>query len=191
MGSLSDRLGVRWFLFLGPLLAGIGMLWLSLIGKTAGPSSYWTTYFLGFLIFALGMSVTVVPLTTAVMSSVDPSKSGIASGINNSISRIAGTFINALFGALAIYLFVDNVGTEIRDWSLPETAKISILDEAVKLGEAQSPIEVPDSFQKEVNLLFESTFLTTYKIIGISCAGLAFFGAFLSLIFVGNKVVKG
>ena len=100
MGELTSTYGARRFLIIGPTVTGLGMVWFSFIGLTAGPSAYWTTYFPPFLLFAAGIAITVVPLTTAVMSCVDDSKSGIASGINNSVTRISGTFMNAILGWL-------------------------------------------------------------------------------------------
>lgn len=104
-GSLSDKYGSRLFLTGGPLIAGIGLLLLSFVQQTKGPSGYWTSFFPGILVLGLGMSLTVAPLTSTVMGSVSDHFSGTASGVNNAISRIANVFVNAIFGALAVLLF--------------------------------------------------------------------------------------
>jgi EmrB/QacA subfamily drug resistance transporter len=95
VGRLSSKLGPRYFLTLGPLLAALGMF--LLIGYQPGDSYLW---FLlpRVLLFSIGLVLLVAPLTTTVMTSVEDSSSGIASGINNAVSRVAGLVVIALLG---------------------------------------------------------------------------------------------
>ena len=104
-GSLADKYGPRFFLIVGPALAGTGLLILSWVKQTNGPADYWTTFFPGVLLIGFGMSLTVAPLTSAVMGSVSDTHSGTASGINNAMTRISNVFANAIFGALAVLFF--------------------------------------------------------------------------------------
>ena len=95
VGGLSSKIGPRYFLTAGPLIAALGMF--LLIGYKPGDSYLW---FLlpRVLLFAIGLVLLVAPLTTTVMTSVEDSSSGIASGINNAVSRIAGLVVIALLG---------------------------------------------------------------------------------------------
>jgi MFS family permease len=95
VGRLSSKLGPRYFLTLGPLIASLAMV--SLINYKSGNSYLW---FLlpRVLLFSIGLVLLVAPLTTTVMTSVEESSSGIASGINNAVSRIAGLVVIALLG---------------------------------------------------------------------------------------------
>jgi hypothetical protein len=95
VGGLSSKLGPRYFLTAGPLIASLGMF--LLINYKPGDSYLW---FLlpRVMLFATGLVLLVAPLTTTVMTSVDDSSSGIASGINNAVSRIAGLVVIALLG---------------------------------------------------------------------------------------------
>lgn len=95
VGALSSKLGPRYFLTAGPLIAGLGMY--LLISYKPGNSYLW---FLlpRVLLFSIGLVLLVAPLTTTVMTSVEESSSGIASGINNAVSRIAGLVVIALLG---------------------------------------------------------------------------------------------
>ncbi len=104
-GNLADKHGPRFLLIGGPAIAGAGFLILSFIGHTNGPKDYWTTFFPGMLVLGLGMSLTVAPLTATVMGAVNQQYSGTASGVNNAVSRIAGVFAIAIFGALAFLFF--------------------------------------------------------------------------------------
>ncbi len=95
VGKLSSKLGPRYFLTFGPLVASLGMF--LLINYKPGDSYLW---FLlpRVLLFSIGLVLLVAPLTTTVMTSVDETSSGIASGINNAVSRIAGLVVIALLG---------------------------------------------------------------------------------------------
>lgn len=97
VGGLSSKFGPRIFMTIGPILAGIGIL--SLYQMHHG-SSYLVDILPGVLIFGSGLVLTVSPLTTTVMTSVKEEDSGIASGINNAVSRAAGLIVVALLGLL-------------------------------------------------------------------------------------------
>jgi len=87
IGSLAGKYGPRWFMASGPVMCGLGMLWLLSVDRTV---SYWTQLFPGVLLFGLGLSVTVAPLTSAILGSIDSRRAGIGSAINNAVARIAG-----------------------------------------------------------------------------------------------------
>jgi EmrB/QacA subfamily drug resistance transporter len=95
VGALSSKIGPRYFLTAGPLIASLGMF--LLINYKAG-DSYWWFLLPRVLLFSIGLVLLVAPLTTTVMTSVEDSSSGIASGINNAVSRIAGLVVIALLG---------------------------------------------------------------------------------------------
>ncbi len=190
MGSFTDKYGARRFLIVGPAITGIGMFWLSTIGETSGPADYWGTYFPPFLVFALGMSITVVPLTTAVMACVDDSKSGIASGINNSVTRISGTFINAILGALAIFLFANYVESDVSSLSLSTEIQNEIMLEASQLGESVAPSSIQPGLQDKINQIFDRGFIKTYQWIGRLSAILAFLSSLIAFFMVEGKKVR-
>jgi len=96
-GRLAGRYGPRPFMTAGPLLAGSGFL---LMLTVHDPIDYWTQMFPGAVVFGLGLTLTVAPLTSAVLGSVDPSRSGIASAVNNAVSRVAGLVAVALVGMI-------------------------------------------------------------------------------------------
>lgn len=103
-GALADRWGPRLFMSAGPIVAGLGMLLLLRVDADAG---YLSDVVPALAVFGIGLSLTVAPLTAAVLAAVDDSRSGIASGVNNAVSRAAGllaiavlgTFVSAQFGS--------------------------------------------------------------------------------------------
>lgn len=97
-GALSGRFGPRLFMTLGPALMAVGALLLLLVRPEF---DYWTQVFPAVLIFGLGVTTTVSPLTAAVLGAIDPERSGIASAVNNAVSRIAGLLSIAAVSAVA------------------------------------------------------------------------------------------
>ncbi|NVN00584.1 MFS transporter [Arthrobacter sp. SDTb3-6] len=96
-GTLAGKYGPRLFMTAGPILAGAGYL---LMATTSRPFNFWLHILPGLLVFSVGMSVTVAPLTSAILGAVRPAQSGIGSAINNAVSRVAGLVAVALAGAM-------------------------------------------------------------------------------------------
>ena len=96
MGRVAARIGGRLPLSCGSFLVGLGLALYARVG--ANGVDYWADIFPATLLVALGMGVSVAPLTTAVMASVDTDHVGIASGFNSAVARIAGLVATALLG---------------------------------------------------------------------------------------------
>jgi EmrB/QacA subfamily drug resistance transporter len=91
-GRVGQRVGPRWPIGVGALVAGVGMLLLSRVQTGA---SYVGTVLPALIVFGLGLSVLVAPLTAAVLGAVEQGKGGIASGVNNAVARLAGLLATA------------------------------------------------------------------------------------------------
>lgn len=96
-GNLAGKYGPRFFMAAGPIIAGLGFLTMLQVNEKI---SYWTELFPGILLFGLGLSMTVAPLTSAVLGAIASKNAGIASAINNAISRIAGLIAIAGIGVI-------------------------------------------------------------------------------------------
>lgn len=96
-GRLTERIGPRWPLTIGPIVTGIGF---ALMLRADPQASYWTSILPAMAVIALGMAGAVAPLTTAVLSSVDGRHTGTASGFNSAIARTGGLIATALAGAV-------------------------------------------------------------------------------------------
>lgn len=113
-GRLADRFGPRLFMGLGPVLAGCGMLLMLRLGRDV---SYVADLLPALLVFALGLSMTVAPLTAAVLAGVDSHQAGIASAVNNAVARVAGLLGVAVIGAVIAAHYGAAVRTNLPDAS--------------------------------------------------------------------------
>ncbi len=98
-GKLSGEYGPRIFMTVGPLIVAAGFVTMLFIDATA---NYWAML-PGILLVGIGLSVTVAPLTAAILGAVDSKRSGIASAINNVVARVAGLVAVALIGTVTGY----------------------------------------------------------------------------------------
>jgi EmrB/QacA subfamily drug resistance transporter len=97
-GALSARIGPRLQMTVGPLVVGAG---LALLTRATNPGSYWTQVFPAVLLFALGLAITVAPLTATAMGAAPPEHSGVASAVNNVVARAASLLAVAVLPLLA------------------------------------------------------------------------------------------
>ncbi|MFG1929852.1 MFS transporter [Mycobacterium sp. NPDC048908] len=96
-GTLAGAHGPRLFMAAGPSIAAAGYLWMTMARE---PFDFWIQMLPGLVVFGLGLSITVSPLTAAILAAVDPAQSGIGSAINNAVSRIAGLIAVAFTGVI-------------------------------------------------------------------------------------------
>lgn len=97
VGALAGRWGARAFMAVGPVMMAIGSAMLLLVRPAFG---YWWQVLPGMIVFGLGLTITVSPLTSTILGAIEPARSGIASAVNNAISRVAGLIAVAMIGPL-------------------------------------------------------------------------------------------
>src|SRR5262249_10786533 len=135
-GGLVKRYGSRLPLVIGPLVAGIGF---ALFVRAGVHGSYWTTFFPAIVVVGLGMAISVAPLTTTVMNSVKENHAGIASGINNAVSRTAGLLAIAVFGLIMFRAFNACLDQRLDQIAAPPEIRRSLDDQRIKLAAAEIP----------------------------------------------------
>jgi EmrB/QacA subfamily drug resistance transporter len=134
-GRLASGTGPRLPMTVGPLVAGAGMLLMLRIGADA---SYLADVLPAIVVFGLGLSATVAPLTATVLDSVAENRVGIASGVNNGVSRVAGLLAIAVLGAVISAHFGAKLDSELAGAPLGPRVEKAI-------GEAkEQPLAVPD-----------------------------------------------
>jgi EmrB/QacA subfamily drug resistance transporter len=149
-GAFTARVGPRLPMSMGPIVGGLGLLLLLRVGVDP---SYPAEVLPALVVFGLGLSATVAPLTTTVLNAVDEHNAGIASGVNNAISRVAGVLAIAVLGAAASAQFASTLDGKVnpdrldpRGADVVASAKSRPLaggDEAAKLSGAERSSVAP------------------------------------------------
>jgi MFS family permease len=168
-GALADRIGPRLPLVVGPLAAASGFALLAVPGVGG---SYWRTFFPGVLVLGIGMAITVAPLTTTVMTSIDDERhAGAASGINNTIARAAALLAIALFGAITIYVFTRSLDAGLAGES--PIIRREVLAQRLKLAAAEPPRSNDQATQRRIRAAIADSFLRAFRINMLAAAALA------------------
>ena len=133
VGALSGRFGPRIFMTVGPLMMGAS----SLLLLTVGPEfNYWTQVLPSVVLFGIGLTLTVSPLTSAILGSIDTERSGIASAVNNAVSRVAGLVVIA---TIALIVSAESLDLDGFHRSAIVTAVLMIVGGLVSLAGIRKP----------------------------------------------------
>jgi EmrB/QacA subfamily drug resistance transporter len=183
-GKWTDKTGAKPPLIVGPILTAIGFYSFSLMGETSGPDAYFSTFFLPLLISGIGMGLTVVPLTTAVMNCVNDESTGVASGVNNTISRLASVLALAILGSFLVISFKTHLNNNLVDQGFDQP-KLEYVDmEADKLLEAKAL----DNWAADEKRVFEkalsASFLSAYELICTAAGMLCLISAVVAAFFI-------
>jgi MFS family permease len=169
-GGLVARYGRRTPLIIGPLIAAAGFA--MFVAPSIG-SNYWKTFFPAIVVLGFGMAVTVAPLTTVVMSSVDQDHAGSASGINNAVARIASVLAIAVFGVAMVKAFDVRLRHELAHLRLPSDVLGEIHSRLTKLAGLELPPNLDEKTGSAIRSAIHHAFVFGFRLIMLLCAGLA------------------
>jgi MFS transporter len=171
-GSLVARIGSRLPLTIGPAIAACG---LALYAWPGIGSSYWSTFFPAVVVLALGMAVTVAPLTTTVMGAVDARHAGVASGVNNAVARVAGLLAIAVFGVVFARTFEVRVKPRLDHLGLSQSARRDLDRELPKMAGADvaQVVSIPPPARRVIRAIIDEGFVFAFRLVMIGAAGLA------------------
>ena len=189
-GGLVNRYGAKLLLVVGPTITAVGFVLFSLPGIGSGASSYWYTFFPAVVVMGVGMTVTVAPLTTAVMGAVDQRHVGIASGINNAVSRTAGLLSIAILGIVALSAFNVSLDSHLATLHLAPGVQHIIDVQRVKLAGITIPTSVSGEMQVALKRAVDEAFVSSFRLVSLVCAGLALASALCAGLLIEGKKVK-
>ena len=183
-GGLVAHYGARLPLVIGPLIAATGF---ALFAWPSIGGSYWQTFFPAVLVLGVGMAISVAPLTTTVMNSVGESRAGVASGINNAISRAAGLLAIAILGAVMLHIFQNHLAPRVVALRLPPTVSQAIEDQRTKLAGAEIPSNLTAETRRELRDAIDRSFLAGFRVTAIMSAALALASAIIALFMIAPR----
>jgi hypothetical protein len=120
------------------------------------------------------------------MSSVDEELAGVASGINNAVSRTAGLLAIAVLGVFMLQVFSRRLQSHLERMDLPESTRQLIFDQRIKFAEIPVPQDLPALQQEEVRRAIAESFVAGYRVITVIAACLALSGAACSWLMIGK-----
>jgi EmrB/QacA subfamily drug resistance transporter len=183
-GGLSARRGARLPLVVGPLGAAAGFALLAVPGAE-GP--YWRTFLPGVLVLGLGMGLTVAPLTTAVMTSVESHHGGAASGVNNAVARAASVLAVAILGAILVARFDAALDTRLATVSLGADATAWIAAQREKLGAAELPATLDAATRASLHAALRDAYVAGFRALMLTAAALAAISAAVAAVLIGPR----
>jgi EmrB/QacA subfamily drug resistance transporter len=184
-GALADRYGPRFFMGFGPLVAAVGMA--LLIMRVDADAEYLSDVLPGLLVFGVGLSMTVAPLTSTVLADADDSNAGIASGVNNAIARVAGLVAIAAVGAVVAATFGSKLDEEVGDKALARPEVARAVEQAKRQPLAVVEVQgVPEDVAASVRESAEDASVTAFHMgLGVATVLVAL-GGILGLVGITN-----
>jgi EmrB/QacA subfamily drug resistance transporter len=186
-GRMSDRVGTKLFLSFGPLITGFGFFLFGFQGVSEGPSEFFGTFFIPLVLLGLGMGLTVAPLTTTVMLSVSKNNSGVASGVNNAVSRMSGVLSIALLGTMVLFYFKQHLLGQLYDLEMPVEFIETLNKEAVNLGSTLPPANTPPEMIEKVEMIIKTSFVKSFNRVTLISAVAAWTSAVLCFVFLKSR----
>ena len=186
-GGLTGRYGPRLPLTIGPIVAAAGFL-LFAVPDVGG--SYWTTFFPAVVLLGLGLTITVAPLTTAVMGAVEGRHSGLASGVNNAVSRAAAVVAIAAFGILMAATFDRSLDADLERRDLPAAAEREIAAGRDQLAALEPPTNLSDEERAGIARDVDDSFVTGFRVVMIVSAVMALASGIAAAFTIGGKPVS-
>jgi EmrB/QacA subfamily drug resistance transporter len=169
-GGLVARYGSRAPLIVGPAIAGFGF---ALFAVPSVGGTYWREFFPAVVVLGFGMAITVAPLTTVVMNSVNKDRFGTASGINNAVARVASVLAIAVLGIVMVKAFAFQLNLSLAHLTLPPGVLAELQANENKLAGLQVPAGLCSSLKAAINASVREAFVFGFRVVMLICAGLS------------------
>lgn len=186
-GGLIKRYGAKLPLMVGPVIVAIGFALFMLPGLGG---SFWLTFFPAVVVLGLGMAISVAPLTTTVMSSVKENRAGVASGINNAMSRTAGLLAVAVFGLVMLHGFNSRLNERLSEIAVPPEGRQEIDRQRVRLADITLPASLDAPAKEQLAAAIQESFVSGFRRVAFGSALLALLSAVSAWWLIEGKKVS-
>ena len=147
-------------------------------------ASYWNTFFPAFVVLGFGMAISVAPLTTVVMSSVDQDRVGTASGINNAVARVAGVLAVAILGIVMVKVFSSSLNRSLAGRQIPPGILQYIQSNEIKLAGLDLPSGLDADTTAVIRASISRAFAFGFRTVMLICAGLSLASAVIAWLMI-------
>src|SRR5438132_5387261 len=182
-GGWVKRYGSRLPLMIGPVVAAVGF---ALFARPGAADGYWTTFFPAVVVLGLGMAISVAPLTTTVMNSVKESHAGIASGINNAVSRTAGLLAIAVLGLIMFQTFNHCLDKRLNQMAVPFEIRKAVNSQHIKLAAAEIP-PVAEPVRAAIKQAIDECFVSGFRRVMLFGCGLALASSLMAWLIIRSR----
>jgi len=184
VGALIPKVGERALLFAGAAFAGAGFAAFGLLDSEQG---YVLAVLPGVLLLGVGMTLAIAPLTTTVMSSVPESETGIASAVNNALSRLASLVAVSLLSLVLAHGFTASLGAQLDQSGLPVEARDQMIANQSRLHDTPIPASLTQKQRIEAASLLDHAFLSGFRLVMLACTIGAWSGALSVLVLLPKR----
>jgi len=182
-GGLVARYGAKLPLTVGPIIAALGFALFAVPGVGA---DYWSRFFPAVVVLGLGMAVSVAPLTTTVMSAVPENRVGIASGINNAVSRTAALLAIAALGIVMLHVFSRSIDSRLSRLEVSPEVQHLLDDQRINLAAATIPQNIEPSMRQVLRQAINESFVAGFRRVMLVGAVLALASGITSLLLINR-----
>jgi EmrB/QacA subfamily drug resistance transporter len=187
-GRIVARFGTKVPLVAASLAVVVGLLMYSLADVEEG--SYWASFFPAMVVQGFGMALVITPLTTVALGSVQSEHSGMASGVNNAMARVAGLLAVAVLGVFAYGAFSATLDDHLERMNLPKGVRSELEAAKADLGAAEAPEGVDAGTAAKIERAIDESFVAAFRVVMVVSAGLALASALAAALLVGDGRVR-
>jgi EmrB/QacA subfamily drug resistance transporter len=180
-GRLADRFGTRGPLIVGPVLVGLGFV---LLGMVASATEYWI-FLLPMALLGLGMTITVAPLTTAVVNGVSERRIGMASGINNAVAYVASLLFVAVLGTVALNAFGRSLDRQLGATQASGEIRAVVASSREAFAAPSMPEDMSVEDRHMIRRMITASYVRTLQLVMFIAAALSWGSALAAALTVG------
>ncbi len=180
-GGLVDRHGPKWPLTVGTSVAALGYGVFATTGLTGGPPDFGIVYLPALALLGVGMALIVTPLSTTIIGFVPRGHFGLASGINSTLTRLAGVSAIAVLGPFALVLFGRSLQMRVSTLDLPAAMETALLKDAVYLAGTPVPAGLDAHTASAVEQAIRLSFVDAFHLVSWTAAGMCLVAALVAV----------
>jgi EmrB/QacA subfamily drug resistance transporter len=183
-GGLVTTYGAKLPLVVGPIISAAGF---ALFAVPQVGANYWSKFFPAVVVLGLGMAVSVAPLTTTVMNAVPANRVGIASGINNAVSRTAALLAIAALGIVILHVFDRSIDSRLSKLEVSSEVRHSLDDQRINLAAAALPQDIEPSMRQVLKQAIDESFVNGFRRVMLIGSALALASGITSLLLINGN----